>query len=389
MLHAAYACVQRLETGTNTSTADGDMCCSCKPQPANAFPSLTLQRHADVEWRVGLQRAEPYAQLAHQLDTAGEHGQQGSTHALAAASLVLTSQQSLCQQGKRTGRQADRYADRQGGVRSARQTPRQADRQASTSQAVLSTLHHHPPSAPTAKHGCYTYYNILWHGWQAVQVLQAGMWLRPNTTGAGGAAAHSSSSLHAYQRQHLVWLRQRQFEVPAPVVVLCRVAGTADKAVRAQQQHKEHIQCPAQTSTKHASSSPVLFGRAALPCSRLSRCPGVQHDLQMAQELATTAINMYVAARWTAARFSGPFNLPLCKCASPMHSVVTLCCHCDIIPLCVKCLDNKVQYSHRRRLLHTAANSTCCCCCCISRQLSSCCCARGWQGRITTCQTGR
>lgn len=289
----------------------------------------------------------------------------------------------------RASGQAGRYADRQGGVRSARQTPRQADRQASTSQAVLSTLHHHPPSAPTAKHGCYTYYNILWHGWQAVQVLQAEMWLRPNTTGAGGAAAHSSSSLHAYQRQHLVWLRQRQFEVPAPVVVLCRVAGTADKAIRAQQQHKEHIQCPAQTSTKHASSSPVLFGRAALPCSRLSRCPGVQHDLQMAQELATIAINMYVAARWTAARFSGPFNLPLCKCASPMHSVVTLCCHCDIIPLCVKCLDNKVQYSHRRRLLHTAANSTCCCCCCTSRQLSSCCCARSWQGRITTCQTGR
>lgn len=155
------------------------MCCSCKPQPANAFPSLTLQRHADVEWRVGLQRAEPYAQLAHQLDTAAEHGQQGSTHALAAASLVLTSQQSLCQQGKRTGRQADRYADRQGGVRSARQTPRQADRQASTSQAVLSTLHHHPPSAPTAKHGCYTYYNILWHGWQAVQVLQAGCGYAP------------------------------------------------------------------------------------------------------------------------------------------------------------------------------------------------------------------
>lgn len=79
----------------------------------------------------------------------------------------------------RASGQAGRYADRQGGVRSARQTPRQADRQASTSQAVLSTLHHHPPSAPTAKHGCYTYYNILWHGWQAVQVLQAGCGYAP------------------------------------------------------------------------------------------------------------------------------------------------------------------------------------------------------------------
>lgn len=41
---------------------------------------------------------------------------------------------------------------------------------------------------------------------------------------------------------------QWQLEVPAPMVVVGGVAGAADQAVWAQQQHKEHIQRPAATA---------------------------------------------------------------------------------------------------------------------------------------------
>lgn len=52
----------------------------------------------------------------------------------------------------------------------------------------------------------------------------------------------------AYQCKCVCRRIQWQLEVPAPVVVVGGVAGAADQAVRAQQQHKEHIQGPAATA---------------------------------------------------------------------------------------------------------------------------------------------